>query len=1395
MMVDDNNKDARQFKSTQSNAHSKPVACNDRVTELEMSLQQTKRQSSKIRQALLDKIVQLERRASEAEAKKTELESELDKVKEESMSHRFSNSQRSSSCPSPQLVKLQTEVEEKEKMISQLESEIEEQKKLRLLDAKQVEEKAAKIKEWVATKLKELEDQNQTLKEENKKYNDKLSFLEKRLVGSSPETRRRIESQITTLKESKRLPSSSTFTSVSSHSIVDPRRKAKALGSRSPKRFPRKDFVPMSSSSDDDDNHDGIFRNKSSPSTRKPIPPPRSRPNQAGVAYANIPGTPQLSKRRLPSEVKESRGGSLDRKLADMKKLNFGEIREKRKQAIAAAAEEYHDYADIYSPSTVEAKPFDCGITKPPTPPLHRCPSWESRIYKVASSSIHSAMATPTHSIKSNFKQADARNSFSLIVDKETVRQSHVFEPNIPVYATVQGKASQIRSAPFSGESSDSSDNETDGRVTTTTTSSSVSGDRSSHEVYATPLRSRVRRGISVESGLSDDYDIPPDAVPSSMARNLLLANDEPRTPRRFSSLRREAPSHFRQNALEKSGYLTKLGGKIKTWNKRWFVLKAGNLYYYKNQSDVIRQKLRGQIKLDENCRVTNNVSSTNFHISVMTKKKEKVYYLAAESREDQVSWCRILSDAVRRQSSGFASCLNAKPTVEGWLTKVKHGHPKKVWCVLVSKNFLYFKSPSEINPLGCINMRNMKVEEVVGSDSDNDEPQNSDTESCHRDSVEPQSNKTKFTIVLISKYDGTPVYLLVPNKTDFDAWLYHMTVVSCGDITGTPFEHAVSRLMQSDSPQSEVANIDHNPVWSDPVLCHTKDNIVQSLTTLPTEELRKEAVQLYKSIQLFMSVPLDSAGIDYHVALVQNSLELCLDRPELQNEIYSQLIKQTSGSASKNLCSASSASNFFLCATQSIFTCEASANEKTSPTGNVTYLPNPLSSVTTSAKTMLEKTKKIPDFVLIQGFQLLALTIPLFLPTGRTMWLLKQHLRRKSVTKTDAGQYSAYCQRALERASEAGLRKYRPSRMEVLGILLRNPYQHSLPHSIPVHLMNDTYLVVGFDGSSTVRHFVNLLNNQAGIRECGKSGFCLFSDDPIDKNAEHLLEDDTKLADIISRWEIALRERRLGKFENTKVVRLYYKNRLYMKDHLRDATEKEKLFLTYQVNHEVLGGRFPTTPELALEFCALLSQIEFGNLSNFDSDEIIRKSIRKFYPQHLLEMVSYSKVLLGLRSRWSELQNCTTSGCVRIYLNCAKKWSLFGAQLFHAIVRKPIKMKSSSYKTTLVANATRVWLAVTNEAISILDEDTMNVVFQYPYRCVVTFGGCKDDFMLVINNRAVSEIDSGSASGGASSASDNSVRHDKLLFSMEKNDVLHITLLVADYINNQPTLIKDSNV
>lgn len=45
------------------------------------------------------------------------------------------------------------------------------------------------------------------------------------------------------------------------------------------------------------------------------------------------------------------------------------------------------------------------------------------------------------------------------------------------------------------------------------------------------------------------------------------------------------------QEMLEKSGYLLKMGSQVKAWKRRWFMLRNGEILYYKSPVSVSRRK------------------------------------------------------------------------------------------------------------------------------------------------------------------------------------------------------------------------------------------------------------------------------------------------------------------------------------------------------------------------------------------------------------------------------------------------------------------------------------------------------------------------------------------------------------------------------------------------------------------------------------------------------------------------------------------------------------------------------------------------------------------------------------------------------------------------------------
>eukprot|EP00095_Tigriopus_kingsejongensis_P006145 maker-scaffold730_size105374-snap-gene-0.17 protein:Tk06145 transcript:maker-scaffold730_size105374-snap-gene-0.17-mRNA-1 annotation:"AGAP001935-PA" len=1052
----------------------------------------------------------------------------------------------------------------------------------------------------------------------------------------------------------------------------------------------------------------------------------------------------------------------------------------KKKTKPLVMSDELHDYSEIYTPSNDDDKlgawpdaesmstadssggrtgSGDSGLTglsggtgtdvdhdRPPPRPLHRCPSWENRIYEVAKEGVSG-------------DQIDSKNN-------NENRNSALFsggygsEINVPVYASVKGvssnfrlffqlqwttaRASQIRSVPFTGDSSDSSDGEDNvdtGRGTSsrTTTASSTSGD-----ISLTSPRNAVLAGpaslgdTSASSDNSNDYVLPPDANLQD-EDGLASGSSSAYLPSRLSCIESPRKSGG-EKTLEKSGYLTKLGGKIKSWKRRYFVLKNGTLSYWKSLHDTHR-KPQGLITLDESCRVSRTEGSNTFEIATSSK----TFYMTADSHSLVEEWVRVLQNVIQRNALKLLlSRHDQKPTLQGWLVKVKHGHAKKCWCVLLGKMFIYFKSPHDQAPTGQVNMRDTHVEEVEHiSDSDSDETEGGLGETS-----------SELTIGIFPNHvQQDPTYLIFGNKYEKEKWLYQLTVVSGGNPkAGTQFEQLVQKLMEEDGDPNSA-------LWRHALLVYSKDAITSPLTTFTSETLHTEALKLFKSLQLFTSVVMESVGIDYHVMLAANAFQQCLDVPDLQPELLCALIKQTSRVPSGHAPSGSLAKpggvqSFLLNATQ-LFTCDSSSAQKSASSAGSS--PN--------SPTLMPQgdSKSNPsNYVFIQGWMLMCLAVSIFVPKdSKILWFLRTHFTRNKNSKTETGKYAAYCSRALERAVFKGPRQARPSRMEVLSILLKNPHQHSLPHALPVHFLNDTYQVVGFDGSTTIAEFMCQLNQDIGCRPGEQSGFAIYSDDPIDTDVDHALHLDEKVCDVISRWETALREKGLGKFENKRVIRFSYRNRMYWRRNVAGEGDKERLLLAYQASKQIVHGQFPLNKDLAFELTALMAQIHFGDFTKEKAVKYCSEALERFFPSRYLDGIGSESEARkafqhSLTEKWASLKGKTSADCVRIFLTCTRKWQFFGAKLFHV-------------QSVSDEDRADVWLTIHEDGISVLDFMSMQFQVRYSYDSIVTFGGCQDDFMLVVSS---DDCSAGNLSERISSVTDSSGTL-KLLFQTRKPEII----------------------
>ena len=116
------------------------------------------------------------------------------------------------------------------------------------------------------------------------------------------------------------------------------------------------------------------------------------------------------------------------------------------------------------------------------------------------------------------------------------------------------------------------------------------------------------------------------------------------------------------------------------------------NIFSLYLQNDVDR-KPAGEISLDHGCLVSRSDGAHTFEVNT----GKKIYYLTADSTTLVEEWVRTLQNVLRRNATRLLlSREDNTPTIKGWLTKVKNGHAKHCWCLLIGKTFVYFKNPNE---------------------------------------------------------------------------------------------------------------------------------------------------------------------------------------------------------------------------------------------------------------------------------------------------------------------------------------------------------------------------------------------------------------------------------------------------------------------------------------------------------------------------------------------------------------------------------------------------------------------------------------------------------------------------------------------------------------------------
>jgi len=94
----------------------------------------------------------------------------------------------------------------------------------------------------------------------------------------------------------------------------------------------------------------------------------------------------------------------------------------------------------------------------------------------------------------------------------------------------------------------------------------------------------------------------------------------------------------------DKDGYLTKQGGGIKTWKKRYFILKGPSLYYYKSPKDTT---ITGRVDLESGSIVREEKDKKTRPNMFSVQTAKRIFYISADRTEEMNEWMGSIKSAI----------------------------------------------------------------------------------------------------------------------------------------------------------------------------------------------------------------------------------------------------------------------------------------------------------------------------------------------------------------------------------------------------------------------------------------------------------------------------------------------------------------------------------------------------------------------------------------------------------------------------------------------------------------------------------------------------------------------------------------------------------------------------
>ncbi|XP_060100292.1 unconventional myosin-X [Heteronotia binoei] len=825
---------------------------------------------------------------------------------------------------------------------------------------------------------------------------------------------------------------------------------------------------------------------------------------------------------------------------------------------------------------------------------------------------------------------------------------------------------------------------------------------------------------------------------------------------RRWCVLKDETFLWFRskQEAL-KQGWLHKKGGGSSTlsrrnWKKRWFVLRQSRLMYFENDSE---EKLKGTLEIRTAKDIIDNTSKENGIDIVMA---DRTYHLIAESPEDASQWFSVLSQVhasteqeIREMHDEQANPQNAVGTldvgmidsvcasdnpdrpnsfviitanrvlhcnaetpeemhhwitllqrskgdtrvegqefiVRGWLHKEVKNSPKmtslklkKRWFVLTHNSLDYYKS-SEKNAL--------KLGTLVLNSL------------C---SVVPPDEKTfkETGYWNIAVYGRKHCYRLYTKLLN-EATRWSSAIQNVTD-TKAPIDTPTQQLIQDIKENCLNSEVVEQIYKRNPILRYTQHPLHSPLLPLPYGDislnvlkdkgyttLQDEAIKIFNSLQQLESV-------SDPVPIIQGILQTGHDLRPLRDELYCQLIKQTT-----KVPSPGSAGNLY---SWQILTCMS-----------CTFLPS--RGILRYLKFHLKRIHdqfpgtEMEKYALIIYESLKKTKSREFVPSRDEIEAL---IHRQDMTSTVYCHGGGSCKITISSHTTAG---------EVVEKLIRGLAMEDSRNMFALFEHNGT-TEKAIESRTIVADVLAKFEKLAAASEGGSMAWKFYFKLYCFLDTEHVPKDSVEFAFMFEQAHEAVIQGHYPAPEETlqilAALRLQYLQGDYTSSNIT-VPEIEEVYPLQRLKSRIFQSTKMFTPAERLE--RKRATFLDGTLRrSFRSSSVSKQKMEEDQMLDMWVKEEVSAVRTSMIDKWKKIQGMNQAQAMAKYMSLIKEWPGYGSTLFD------VECKEGGFPQEL-------WLGVSADAVSVYKRGEGRPLETFQYEHILSFGApFANAYKIVVDER-----------------------------------------------------------